>query len=347
MRVLARAQSLSGRPHDALIMLQRLAQAGVRVAEAVTGDDYRRVRDLIGWPAVLAAIEGAPAPVIALEGAPPSATPSAPSSTPATPRDEGLRVPAALSSVAAIAYDGVSRRFVIADGSSDTLKIVDETSGNAMNLVSTGWAGGQPVSALAIDTRRGDLWAATAQALHRVQLVSGRPLQTIAAPVAEPQVHFVALKAGANGVFALDAAGARIYTASSGDKTLRLHATLNQLTNPSSLALAEDGSVYIAHADGIARLHPSTRKAVPLNAAAGISLSSLQSIEWLNGALIATRDLDGTLTVFSMKLDARGTRVTAATQIGPVQSAATTVAGRLFYSLVPKTEGAVIVGRAP
>jgi hypothetical protein len=348
MRVLARAQSLSGRPHDALIMLQRLAQAGVRVEEAATSDDYRRVRELSGWPALLAAIDGAPPPIIAAtEGATTPASSSAATATPTAPPDDGLPVPSSLHSVMAIAYDGVSRRFVIADDSTDTLKIVDQTSGKAMNLVSSGWAGGHSVTALAIDTRRGDLWAATPDALHRMQLVSGRRLQTLAAPVAEPPVNFVALKAGPNGVFALDATGARIYTASAGDKTLQLHATLDKITNPSSLAIADDASLYVAHAGGILRLHAATRKGAPLKAAAGITLAPLRSIEWMNGALIATGGVEGGLTIRKMQLDPTRARVTAVAQLGPVASAATTVSGRRVYHLVETSSGAVIVGRTP
>src|SRR5438309_9768754 len=49
MYLLARAQSLSGRPHDALIMLQRLADLGV-APDADTNDDFRRTRQLPGWP---------------------------------------------------------------------------------------------------------------------------------------------------------------------------------------------------------------------------------------------------------------------------------------------------------
>ena len=45
--MLARAQSLSGRPLDALVMLQRLA-AGL-ATDAATSDDFRRVRALPGW----------------------------------------------------------------------------------------------------------------------------------------------------------------------------------------------------------------------------------------------------------------------------------------------------------
>jgi hypothetical protein len=48
MTLVARAQSLSGRPHDALVMLQRLLAMGV-VTDAATSDDFRRVRALPAW----------------------------------------------------------------------------------------------------------------------------------------------------------------------------------------------------------------------------------------------------------------------------------------------------------
>src|SRR6184192_213002 len=55
MYLLARAQAVSGRPHDALIMLQRLAEMGVP-SDAATNDDFDRTRQLPGWPEVLARI---------------------------------------------------------------------------------------------------------------------------------------------------------------------------------------------------------------------------------------------------------------------------------------------------
>src|SRR5262249_48249668 len=48
MTMLARAQSLSGRPLDSLVMLQRLLAMGV-VTDAATNDDFERVRALPGW----------------------------------------------------------------------------------------------------------------------------------------------------------------------------------------------------------------------------------------------------------------------------------------------------------
>ena len=58
MYLLARAQSLSGRPGDALVMLRRLAQLGVPT-DAAENDDFRRVRALAGWAEVEALIASA------------------------------------------------------------------------------------------------------------------------------------------------------------------------------------------------------------------------------------------------------------------------------------------------
>ncbi len=56
MFLLARAQALSGRPHDALIMLQRLADMGVP-SDVAANDEFVRTRQLPGWPEVSASIE--------------------------------------------------------------------------------------------------------------------------------------------------------------------------------------------------------------------------------------------------------------------------------------------------
>ena len=83
MYLLARAQSLSGRPDDALVMLRRLAEMGVAV-DAST-DDFRRVRDLPGWVAVEEMLSSKTAPAVSTVApvAPPE--PKAPSPKPAAP----------------------------------------------------------------------------------------------------------------------------------------------------------------------------------------------------------------------------------------------------------------------
>ena len=56
MFILARAQALSGRPHDALVMLDRLAQMGV-VSDVDSNDDFARTKQLPEWPDVAARID--------------------------------------------------------------------------------------------------------------------------------------------------------------------------------------------------------------------------------------------------------------------------------------------------
>jgi sugar lactone lactonase YvrE len=80
MYLLARAQALSGRRRDALIMLRRLADMGVPT-DAATEEDFRRTRELAGWTAIESrfarlATEGLPSPPAA-SATPPAATPPA------------------------------------------------------------------------------------------------------------------------------------------------------------------------------------------------------------------------------------------------------------------------------
>lgn len=79
MLLLARAQSLSGRPHDALVMLQRLASMGV-ANDAATSNDFERVRALPAWAEFEAKVSGKPAPTRIAETKPPS-VPSDPAPT--------------------------------------------------------------------------------------------------------------------------------------------------------------------------------------------------------------------------------------------------------------------------
>src|SRR5262245_2244564 len=88
MLLLARAQVLSGRPHDALVMLNRLAEMGIW-SDAATNEEFARTRELPGWPEVAARIERLPAPAEARTASPtlrPAPSPTlrpTPSPTPA------------------------------------------------------------------------------------------------------------------------------------------------------------------------------------------------------------------------------------------------------------------------
>src|SRR5262245_9375212 len=105
MFLLARAQVLSGRAHDALVMLQRLADKGVAKA-ALTDPDFQRTRELPGWPpieaALAAGVEVAPPPpikTVAAAAAPSPAvvvpSPAAAASPEPKPRAANTPAPAA------------------------------------------------------------------------------------------------------------------------------------------------------------------------------------------------------------------------------------------------------------
>src|SRR4029450_8027184 len=101
MYLLARAQTLSGRPGDALVMLRRLAQMGVRT-DARENPDFERVRGLAGWPELEALMDSSStsgptlsAPGARSAGAPPPPAPNPSYAPPAVPKPGYTDAPAA------------------------------------------------------------------------------------------------------------------------------------------------------------------------------------------------------------------------------------------------------------
>lgn len=361
--LLARSQSLSGRPHDALIMLRRLADRGFRAVEAETSDAFRRVRSLPGWADVLERIHAAagpatpPARVNEPVPSPPPKSPTPPPADPTPvkepPADDGLAIPAVVGAIA-IDYDAVSRRFVLADESSSTLKILDELSGNAMDLVSRGWAAPYRTSAIVIDRRRGDLWVTgshvadgmSRSAMHRLQLVSGRLLYAVALPAAEGPARFADVALAGDTVLALDAEGRRLFELIAGAKSMRVRAKLVNLVEPTSLAVAGDSMAYIAHASGLARLNLTTGRMDQVRAARKVRLEGLQWIREHNGSLVGIQEReDRGLVAVRVRLDPRGRSATSLDVVGSASSRAGAVSGDVFYYLAPTTGGGHAVRR--
>jgi hypothetical protein len=108
MYLLARAQSLSGRPGDALVMLQRLAQMGI-ATDAATNDDFRRVRALPAWktfleqqtypeqPSTPATPDLATPPARPLASGKSRASPSAETANPPPPKRSQAAAPSAMA----------------------------------------------------------------------------------------------------------------------------------------------------------------------------------------------------------------------------------------------------------
>ncbi len=336
MYLLARAQSLSGRPHDSLIMLQRLAAMGVHPADVNTSEEFRRVRGLREWTASTDAVEPATTPAAAraaTEIAPPASAPRRASTA--------LLIPAEPTPIA-LAYDAVSRRFVFADERGEILKIVDETSGHVVNLVSREWAGPYRTTAVAIDPRRGDLWVAgvhragadeaSRSALHRLQLVSGRWLQTIALANDAGAARFVDLTIARDQVWALDAIGGRVFSVGPRESSLRLAATIENVEGATSVTAAGGNNLYLSHAAGLVRVNLGSGSSVAVRAAKGVDLTNLQKILWRNGVLFGIQTkADGTFAAVRIRLDASGRRATAVAVLDRAAGRAADLAGDVFH----------------
>jgi hypothetical protein len=320
MYLLARAQSLSGRPHDALVMLNRLADMGVPL-DAATNDDFTAARTLPDWPRLEARLTpGAPpiAPAPAPAGGRPTAAGNSTARTVTSPTalfkaEDALSLSAALEP-AGLAYDGVSGRFVVGDRRERKLVVLDERSHHAVDLVRAASAGFYQITAIEIDTRRGDLWvvsadqsnnsASPATALNRLQLVSGRPIDMMPVPDNLKPARLDDVAVTTDGVvFVLDTLGKRILRLDNKTKNFAVVATLN-FDGPTSIAPADDRTIFVAHASGIARVDTSTGAASEVREPADVSLSGFKHIRLGPSSLIGIQQMpDGGRRAVSIRLN--------------------------------------------
>jgi hypothetical protein len=304
MILLARAQSLSGRPGDALVMLGRIADLGV-TTDLLTNDDFRFVRFLPGWPALEARLTGTPAP----------STPAAPGGPPAPPAPDSLKFDAPGLNPRGLAHDAVSRRFVLGDRAAHRLLIVDEVSRHVVNYVSAASAGFyEDLTAFTIDARRGDLWVvsvngepdASLSALHKLQLVSGRTLLEARTPETARPVRFVDVTVTPDGtVYALDGIDARIFRLRPGARALEPVMRLDA-RRPTALTAADDRTLYVAADKGLVRVDVAARSATPVKSVE--ELTDFESLSWRGGSLIGVERVAASSLIVRIALDAAGVR---------------------------------------
>lgn len=349
MFLLARTQARAGRPQDALVMVRRLADRGVRT-EASTHPDLERMRNLPGWAEVetiVARVDAGeppvPAPAPAGRGAPP---PRAPSSTATTRPARAARESAATSGRGALvveratlpeealrfssdrfvpsglAYDAVSRRFVMGDQRGRKLRVVAEGLDHAVDLVRSESAGFLDVRALAIDTRRGDLWVATSDAagqqgtLHRLQLISGRPLQFLPiAGDASRSVQPVDLAVADTGLVYILHRDGLLLRARPGATSIETVVQLAPGGDAYSVALAAgDAVAYVAHAGGLLRVDLKARTVAEVAAAAELPLNTIERLRAHRDGFVALqRGPDGARRLVRLELSRNGRAVRGAT----------------------------------
>lgn len=361
MFLLARAQSLSGRPDDALVMLGRMLDQGF-TPDVAANPDFARVRLLKGWPelaarlgapdsspaAASAAAPSAPAPSEAVPSAPapsapaPSAlvAPSAPAAPPSSPAPaDSLEFSPIDVAPVGLARDAVSRRFVIGDRKGARLLIVDEMSHHVVTYVSAASAGFfADLTGFAIDARRGDLWVVSAKGdagastsvLHKLQLVSGRTLFQVAAPDGDVKLAGVTVTPDGT-VYAIDAAGSRLFRVHPGARALEsvMKLDAHHLT---AVTAVDDRVVYVAGDEGLLRVDVASRTSAPVRTLE--KLTGFESLEWHNGSLVGVERVADSYLVVRVHLDASGTRAQPrailAASTDPIAGG---VAGSAFYYL--------------
>ena len=345
MYLLARAQSLSGRPGDALVMLRRLAQLGI-ATDARDNADFERVRQLAGWADLEALLAGTPVthpPLTAAStpaatstpaAAPPAASaakpkpaaaetrkPDAPSyvDTPGGRRgaDAGLRLPSSSDNPIGLAYDSASRRFVVGDGDGDKLLIADEVFDHVNDLIGASSGGFGDLGAVEIDTRRGDLWAISSDgkgggAVHKLQLVSGRVLSRIEVPsTLQPVVLGDFTVTDDAALVVLDSQGSRLLRVRASDSQFERPIAL-KVTAPSSIAPTGNGTIYVAHEDGVSLVDMASGRVSTVQPATGVSLVSLRRIRWTRGALLGIQGQGASSRLVKIRLNGSGQRAMAA-----------------------------------
>jgi hypothetical protein len=251
-------------------MLERLAARGI-ATDAAISDDFAAVRAHPKWkgvsiapaalpaePATPSVIEPKkPAAVEAPPVSPPVAKPPAPEpakappvkTPPTPPAPERAASPAPLSfttllTPTALAYDAVSKRYLIADRRARRIAVIDERTGQVATLAGELARLGD-VHGMAIDPRQGDLWVVTesdeGMSLSRLQLISGRQLGAARVTGATARIVALAFVRG-TGLLAADERGdiLKLSTAGQAEKIASLEYV------PSALAADGDGVLYIA-----------------------------------------------------------------------------------------------------
>jgi len=266
-------------------------------------------------------------------------------------KSEAARFSTDRSGVVGLAYDLVSRRILFADRIGRKLVVVGEGSNHPLDLVRAESAGFKEISAIEIDDRRGDLWVTSAAdengagTLHRLQLVSGRPLRSFRVPPDRTPVELADVAITRAGtVLILDAASGTILQLRPGAPALERVMHVN-VTEPVSLAAgSEEGIAYLAHRDGISRLDLRTRSASTVSAPKNTSLAGLEQIRWYRTALIGMSSEAGSTRIVRFELNANERSVRRATTIEAsaplVAHAAVTVSGDDLLYLSPVVAGA-------
>jgi hypothetical protein len=282
----------------------------------------------------------------------PAATDAKPSTNANASRPGTLIFSAPGLTAVGLGYDAVSGRFIVGDRKDRRLLVVGERSGRLASLAGVD-AGFDEVSAFEIDTAEGDLWVTSASSgsrtstLHKLQLISGRVLTSIAVPESDGPSRFTDVAVTPQSILVLDAEGRRVYRAAKKGRALDLVARI-AVPDATSLAPATEGMAYAAFDRGIIRLDLTTRALTVVEPGTDIDLAGLRWLRWHRGSLVAIQGgASGPFRLVRIRLDDAGRRARAidvldpnVTLAGPTSAAVT---GNVVYYLSPAADEQVEV----
>lgn len=239
--------------------------------------------------------------------------------------EERVRLSSPVFQVSALTYDAVSARWLMADRDGRKIRVLGDGFDAPVDLVRAESAGFGAVTAVDIDRSRGDLWVASGQdavgaagGLHRLQLVSGRPLQTIAPPPEQQPWHPVALHVTRAGVVTADEQG-RVWLVSPGGTSLRRVATVparSALTM--TAAPGRDDAVLVASTAKVFTVALDTGRVTEVTAAVEGALAGIEQMAtWHDRVVVIQRDGDGRRYLAHWRLSPRGRQATAAVRLAP------------------------------
>jgi hypothetical protein len=219
---------------------------------------------------------------------------------------------------------------------SDVLRVVSETSGTATNLNSPGWSGNASVTALLVAPRTGDLWVGgilgRKATLHRLQLISGRLIQTFTFPEDAGDVRVAALVVSPTALFALDSAGRRIFVRGVKADDVRVQATLPRDITPTGLAYA-GSALYVSHTAGLLRFDLAARTQRAVTAAKALDIANLRSLAWHAGSLLAIQGDDTAASVVRLRLNSSGATVVGIDRLDRAAATAAVLSGQTYFYL--------------
>jgi sugar lactone lactonase YvrE len=302
--LLARAQALSGRPGDAIVLLERLARMGVPT-NASTEAHFASTRRHARWPDVEARLAAAREPRSA--------------------GDIAFRLGEPDLVPESLAYDAVNRRFLVGSLYRRKIVQVDEATGRMADFMTADAGRFYGVAGVKIDAARQTLWVCSAalpemegftdaqrgrSRLHRIDLRSGELVATLDPPGDAHLLNDLAISPQGD-VYVTDSEAGVVHRVRPGGTALEPFVTIGEGHYPNGIAIRDEGTaLYVASFAGITHVDVATRAATLVQPAGDIALSGIDGLYLHRGALLAVQSLPGISRVVRLALDGSGRSVT-------------------------------------